>query len=271
MNIKLIAIDIDGTLLNEDHVLANETIEAISNARKRGVKVVLCTGRPLSGVKPYLDKLSISGNDEYAITFNGAMAQDLDGNVISHHTLSYEGFLKTEMYSRMLGAHYQVETTDQIIATNQELSPYTIGESYLVMLPIVFKTPEQITADTVISKAMFVDYPEVIERVKQNIPDELKEELYVVQSEPYFIEMMNKNASKGNALKDLAERLNLTAENVMALGDEGNDLTMIKYAGLGVAMGNGIDEVKNAASFITKTNSENGVAYAINKYVNEVD
>jgi len=80
--------------------------------------------------------------------------------------------------------------------------------------------------------------------------------------------MMNKNASKGNALKDLADRLNISADQVMAIGDEGNDLTMIEYAGTGVAMGNGIDEVKQAASFVTKSNAENGVAFAINKYVN---
>ncbi|GAY74200.1 promiscuous sugar phosphatase YidA, haloacid dehalogenase-like phosphatase family [Lentilactobacillus kosonis] len=232
---------------------------------------MLCTGRPLSGVKPYLEQLSISGSNEFAITFNGAMAQDLSGNVISHHTLSYEDFLRTEMFSRLLGSHYQIETTDQIIATNQELSPYTIGESYLVRLPIVFKTPEQITDDMVISKAMFVDHPEVISKIKANIPAELTDRLYVVQSEPYFIEMMNKNASKGNALKDLATRLDLKSDQVMAIGDEGNDLTMIEYAGMGVAMGNGIDEVKQAASFITKTNAENGVAFAINKYVNEAN
>ncbi|WP_268913897.1 sugar-phosphatase [Lentilactobacillus sp. SPB1-3] len=268
MNIKLIAIDIDGTLLNENNELAQATIDAVSAARKRGVKVVLCTGRPLSGVKPYLKELSIDGSDEYAITFNGAMAQDLSGNIISHHTLSYEDVLRTEMFGRLLGSHYQIETTDQIITTNQEISPYTIGESYLVRLPIVYQTPEQIKDDLVISKAMFVDHPEVISRVKVNIPEELTDRLYVVQSEPFFIEMMNKNASKGNALKDLADRLNISADQVMAIGDEGNDLTMIEYAGTGVAMGNGIDEVKQAASFVTKSNAENGVAFAINKYVN---
>ncbi|WP_283679324.1 sugar-phosphatase [Lentilactobacillus sp. Marseille-Q4993] len=269
MDIKLIAIDIDGTLLNDDHELTQNTIDAITAAREKGVKVVLCTGRPLSGVKPYLDKLAIDGKEEYAITFNGAMAQNLEGTVITHHTLAYDDFLLTEMYSRKYNAHYQIETTDEIIATNQELSPFTIGESYLVRLPIVYKTPEQITNDLTISKAMFVDFPEVIDRLKTELPKSLSEDLYVVQSEPYFIEVMNKKASKGNTLSELAEQLGLTAENVMAIGDQGNDLTMVKYAGMGVAMGNGIDDVKAAANFVTKTNQENGVAYAINKYVNE--
>lgn len=92
--------------------------------------------------------------------------------------------------------------------------------------------------------------------------------MYVVQTEPFFIEMMNKQASKGKTLGELAAQLNLTEDNVMAIGDQGNDLTMVKYAGLGVAMGNAIDEVKQAAQFVTKPNSEDGVAFAINKYVN---
>lgn len=267
MTIKLIAIDIDGTLLNEKHQLAPATIEAITAARNKGVKVVLTTGRPLSGVSPYLKQLNISGNEEYAITFNGAMVQTLNGKVILNHTLSFDDFLQTEMLSRKLKVHYQIETTDKIYVTNKDQSPYTTAEGYLVRLPIEYKTPEEFNEQMLMSKAMYVDYPEVIERIKKQIPATLKDSLYVVQSEPYFIEIMNKAASKGNALKGLAESLHLTAYQVMAIGDNDNDLTMIKYAGTGVAMGNGMDDVKNAAQFVTKTNKEDGVAYAIQKYV----
>lgn len=271
MAIKLIAIDIDGTLLNEHNQLAKGTITAISKARQTGIKVVLCTGRPLSGVQPYLDQLNISGADEYAITFNGAMAQNLDGKVIAHQTLTYDDFLQTEMIARKLGVHYQFETMDAIYAFNRDLSPYSIGESYLVRLPIKFRSPEEIPSDLVISKAMLVDFPKLISKANTNFPQALRDQLYVVQSEPFFIEMMNKNANKGNALRDLAADLGLKAENVMAIGDQGNDLTMIKYAGFGVAMGNGIDAVKTAAKEVTKTNAEDGVAYAINHWVLQAD
>ncbi len=268
MDIKLIAIDIDGTLLNEKHQLAQATIDAINDARAKGVKVVLCTGRPLTGVKPYLDQIGITGEDQYAITFNGAMVQDLNGNVLDHHTVAYDDYLHMEMLSRKLGVHFQIETTDYAYVTNHNISPYSVAESYLVRLPLRFRTPEEITDDLVMSKLMYIDTPDKITQVKNDLPKELFDRLYIVQSEPFFLEIMNKSASKGNALSDLANRLGLNADNVMAIGDEGNDLTMIKYAGLGVAMGNGIDEVKQAAQFVTKDNAENGVAYAINKYVN---
>lgn len=267
MTIKLIAIDIDGTLLNENNELAQATIDAITSVRKKGIKVVLCTGRPLSGVQPYLDKLSISGATEYAITFNGAMAQDLEGHVMAHHTLTYNDFLETEMIARKLGVHYQFETMDSIYAFNRDLSPYSIGESCLVRLPVKFRSPEEINQHMVISKAMFVDFPDLITKANQNLPQQLRDQLYVVQSEPFFIELMNKQASKGNALSDLATQLGMSADNVMAIGDQGNDLTMVEYAGCGVAMGNGIDTVKAAASFITKPNSEDGVAYALNRFI----
>ncbi|EHO49571.1 sugar-phosphatase [Lentilactobacillus kisonensis] len=267
MDIKLVAIDIDGTLLNEKHQLAQATIDAIQAVRQRGIKVVLCSGRPLSGVQPYLDQLAISGNDEFAITFNGAMAQTLSGDVLVHHTLDYDDFLETEMLSRKFGVHFQLETIDTIYATNRDLSPYTIGESYLVRLPVKYRAPEDISKDLVISKVMMIDDPKLIANANNGISDELRNKLYIVQSEPFFIEIMSKQANKGKTLGELATKLGLTADNVMALGDQENDLTMIKYAGLGVAMGNGIKAVKDAATFTTKPNTENGVAYALKKYL----
>ena len=266
MSIKLIAIDIDGTLLDQNKQLTQDNIDAITEARKAGIKVVLCTGRPLSGVKQYLDQLSIVGSDEYAITFNGAMVQDLDGKVIVNHTLSFDDFLETEMLGRKYNVHYQIETTDKIYAVNKALSPYTIAESFLVRLPVEYLAPEDFTDQIMMSKAMYVDYPEVITKVKQELPDTLNEKLSVVQSETFFIEMMNKEATKGNALSDLAKSMNLTAAEVMAIGDNGNDLTMIEYAGTGVAMGNAIPEIKQAAQYVTSPNSESGVANAIKTY-----
>ncbi|USS87052.1 sugar-phosphatase [Fructilactobacillus cliffordii] len=268
-DIKLIAIDIDGTLLNEKNELAPATISAIKKAREKGIKIVLCSGRPLAGIRPYLKPLGLNGKDEYAIAFNGSVAEDLTGQVIFETTVHYEDFLEIEMMSREMGVHFQIETTDGIYATNRDLSPYTVYESQLVNLPIHYRTPEEITPDFKIAKLMFIDEPDKIDLANHNIPDSIKHRMGVVKSTPVFLEFMNAKAGKGTAVKHLAEKLGLTAENVMAIGDQENDLSMIKYAGTGVAMGNGIDDVKENAQFITKPNSEDGVAYAINKYVNQ--
>lgn len=266
MTIKVIAIDIDGTLVNDQKQVTQTTIDTIQAARDRGIKVVLCSGRPLSGVKPYLDKLGIDGDDEYAITFNGSVAQTISGKVMTNHSLSYDDFIDLEALSRKLQVHFQIETPDHIYTPNKNISAYTIAESYMVRMLIRYRNAAEASRDLTISKAMFVDEPKIISRIKPLIPAEFHDRFYVIQSEPFFIEIMNKNASKGNALSELVADLGFKSDEVMTLGDQGNDLTMIQYAGLGVAMGNAIPEVKEAASAVTLTNNEDGVAAAIKKY-----
>ncbi|UQS86925.1 sugar-phosphatase [Nicoliella spurrieriana] len=271
MDIKLIAIDIDGTLVDDNKVLREPTKQAIAAARAKGVKVVLCTGRPISGAEKYIDELSITGADEYVITFNGASVQDANGKVIANHTLTYDDFVDTEALSRKFGVNYQFENTEAIVALNRDLSRHSVYESTIVRLPIQFRTPEEIKPDVSITKGMLIGTPEQITNAKEQMPKAISDRLYVVQTEPFFLEFLHKDISKGNALKELSAKLDLKPENIMAIGDQGNDLSMIKFAGLGVAMGNAIEDNKAAAQFVTKRNVDDGVAYAINKFVNNPD
>ncbi|MCH5463068.1 sugar-phosphatase [Lactobacillus sp. LC28-10] len=266
MAIKLIAIDIDGTLVTDNKELTQHTIDTITKARQKGIKVVLCTGRPITGVQQYLNPLDISGDDEYVVTFNGSLAQTIAGTPIVSHNITLEDYIDLETLARKSNIHFHMETLDHIYTANRDISPYTIAESFIVRMPIRYRTPEEITDELTISKGMFIDEPQKLSAFIESFPADLKERFYVVQSEPYFFEAMNKKASKGNAIAELATKLGFTADEVMALGDQGNDLTMVKYAGTGVAMGNAIDEVKAAAQFITQTNEEDGVAYAIEKF-----
>lgn len=266
MTIKLIAIDIDGTLLNENGDLNPATISAVQAARDANIKVVLCTGRPLTGVAGYLKQLGLAGDDQYVITFNGALAQTISGRILVHHTLDYQQYRQLENLSHTLGTHFHVETDQAIYTANKDISPYTIGEAYLVNMPIRYRSVDEMPTDLTLSKAMFIDDPKLIEAAYQALPAEAKQQFYFVRSEPYFLEAMNQAASKGNAITGLASDLGLTMAEVMALGDQGNDLSMIQAAGLGVAMGNAIPELKAAAQAVTLTNREDGVAAAIQKY-----
>ncbi|GAX00325.1 sugar-phosphatase [Secundilactobacillus mixtipabuli] len=266
MAIKLIAIDIDGTLVNNRKQLTQHTIDTVTKAREKGIKVVLCTGRPITGVAQYLEPLNISGDTEYVVTFNGSLAQTISGTPIVSHNITLEDYIDLETVARKANIHFHMETLDHIYTANRDISPYTVAESFLVQMPIRFRMPEEITDELTISKGMFVDDPKRLAPFIKNFPEELKERFYVVQSEPYFFEAMNKNASKGNAIAELAAKLGFAADEVMAIGDQGNDLTMVKFAGTGVAMGNAIDDMKAIAQFVTKTNEEDGVAYAIEKF-----
>lgn len=267
MSIKLVAIDLDGTLLNDNKQLTEENIAAINAASKMGVNIVLCTGRPITGIQRYLAQLELQNEKEYAITYNGGLAQTINGEILIKHTLSFQDYLAAEAFSRQVGVHFHVDGKNHIYTANKNISQYTVGESFLVEMGLRYRSVEEMNPDLEMPKVMFIDDPKVLSKALDQIFNRFQDEFSVVQSEPYFIELMPKNVSKGNAVKELAERLHLSLDQVMAIGDQGNDLSMIKTAGIGVAMENGIDEVKKNAQFITANNNESGVAKAIRKFV----
>lgn len=264
--IKIIAIDLDGTLLTDDKHITTKTVAVIKKASQAGIKVVLCTGRPLTGVAEHLRTLGLSGDDQYVITFNGALVQTIEGRVLIHHTLNYNDYVDLEALSRKLHNHFHVETENHIYTANKNISPYTIGESFYVRMGIRYRDVNDMPTSLKISKAMFIDPPEKITTLQKKLPQTFLDKYTFVQSEPYFLEALNKSASKGNALRDLTKRLDLLPENVMAIGDQGNDLSMLQFADTAVAMGNAIPEAKELASFVTSTNEEDGVAKAIQKF-----
>ena len=114
---------------------------------------------------------------------------------------------------------------------------------------------------------MFIDPPEILNEAVKKVPDWVYEDFNAFSSSPFFFEITNKAVDKGAGLSHLAQSLNIKQEEVIACGDESNDYSMIKYAGLGVAMGNAIDRVKAVANYITDTNDNDGVAKVIEKFI----
>ncbi|WP_413476409.1 sugar-phosphatase [Latilactobacillus fuchuensis] len=269
MSIKLVAVDMDGTLLNENNVLSPKTIKVVKTAKTQGIKVVLCTGRPLTGVTPFLQELGLTEASDYVITFNGALVQNTaSGEILVRHTLTHTQYLEIESLSRQIGVHLHAEDDQFIYTANRDISRYTTGESALVNMPIKFRHVDEIAPDKAFSKAMLIDEPAILAEAKAKIPEYIFNEYQFVQSEPYFLEVLNKNAGKGNGLRDLANALGIQQDEVMAVGDQGNDLSMLEYAGLPVAMDNAIPELKAIAKVITKSNhlGQDGVAYAIEQH-----
>ena len=114
---------------------------------------------------------------------------------------------------------------------------------------------------------MYIDEPDYLSNVIKNLPKEAYERFNIVQSAPFFLEFLNPKADKWYAIEALANHLGIKNDEIMTFGDAHNDYLMVKNAGLGIAMGNGIDELKKVAKFVTVPNYENGVAYALNKFV----
>ena len=265
--IKLIAIDIDGTLLNDNHQITEPVRLAISQAKKAGAKVVITTGRPLKGVEPILSELGLEEPGDYVITYNGALVQKTDtGEALISESLTYDDFLDIEMTARKLGTHVHALTMDGIYTPNRNIGKYTVNEAYLVNMPIYYRTPEEMGEFDFV-KMMYIDEPAILDPVIEGLPERFSEKYTLVKSAPYYLEILNKRASKGKAVLHLADKLNIQIDEIMAIGDQENDRAMLEVAGLPVVMENGNPELKKIAKFITKSNNEHGVAHAINKFV----
>ena len=265
---KLIAIDMDGTLLNDHHEVTEDVRDALHRAKEQGVKIVLCSGRPIGGMRRYLKDLKLDEEEDYVIAYNGALVQNAHTNeIVSELSLGYEDLKFLYKLSMELDTPMQFFDAENVYTPNPNISEYTVLESFINQIPLRFRKVEEFPADILLPKIMFIDEPEHLNKVIAQIPASIKEKYMMVQSAPYFLEILHPEVSKGNAVKKLAEKLRIKQHEVMSIGDNGNDLSMIEYAGCGVAMENAIPEVKKSANFQTRSNNENGVAYAIHELV----
>lgn len=267
MSIKLVAVDIDGTLLNNKREITPQVFSAVQDAKAAGVKVVIATGRPIAGVRNLLEDLELNEAGNYVVTFNGGLVQDtLTGQELIKETLTYEDYLDIEFLSRKLGVHMHAITKDGIYTANRDIGKYTVYESSLVNMPVYYRTPEEM-ADKEIVKTMYIDEPEILDQVIAKLPQELYDKYTLVKSAPFYLEIVKKTVSKGAAILHLAEKLGLSVDQTMAIGDEENDRAMLEVVGHPVVMENGNPEIKKIAKYITKSNEESGVAHAIREWV----
>lgn len=265
---KLIAIDIDGTLLTDDHKVTTEVKDAIRHAKQKGVKVVLCTGRPLVGVENYLTDLELREEGDYVISFNGAFVQDtFTKEVISHLTLGKEDLEEIYQVSQDSNLHMHFFDSNDLYTPNREIGKYTIVETYLTGSQLIFKEIENVPDDFIMSKAMFIEEAPLLEAGIAKIPASFKEKYHLVRSTPFYLEILNRDASKGNAVRELSEKLGIKQSEVICIGDQENDVTMLEFAGLGIAMGNAPEHIKELADYTTASNNDSGVAKAIQKFV----
>ncbi|WP_130832965.1 sugar-phosphatase [[Erwinia] mediterraneensis] len=268
MAIKLIAIDMDGTLLNPQHQITPAVKAAIGRARDKGVSIVLATGRPFVGVERYLMELDLQQEGQYCISNNGALVQQAqNGDCVAEVTLGFDDYLYIEQLARELGVHFQAFDKTHLYTPNKDISEYTIHEASLTGIPVRYRAVEEMDPQMRFPKLMMLDKPGLLDEAIRRLPAHAQENYTILKSAPYYLEILNKRVNKGEGVRMLAEKLGLTQAEVMTIGDQENDLAMIEYAGTGVAMGNAIDAVKQVAQFITKTNMEDGVAYAIEELV----
>lgn len=267
--IKLIAIDLDGTLLNSDKKIPEENVKAIQAAAKAGVKIVLCTGRPKSGILPFFKKLGLD-DEEYIIMNNGCTI---------YNTKNWELVFHAQVTNEELDTLNEAiaDYPDVCLTLTGEKHYYAVGsevpelvqyDASLVFDTAIAKSLDEMKAlDETIFQAMYMAKAPQLDPFQAAKEEELAKDFSVVRSQEYIFEAMPKGYTKATALKALSEKLGLSQAEVMALGDAANDLEMLAFADHSVAMGNATDEVKAICRYETTTNNEAGVAKAIYDYV----
>lgn len=172
MSIKLIAVDIDGTLVNSQKEITPEVFSAIQDAKEAGVKVVIATGRPIAGVAKLLDDLQLRDQGDYVVTFNGALVQETaTGHEIISESLTYEDYLDMEFLSRKLGVHMHAITKDGIYTANRNIGKYTVHESTLVSMPIFYRTPEEMAGKKLLNVCLSMNQKFSMLRLKKYQPN----------------------------------------------------------------------------------------------------
>lgn len=263
---KLIAVDMDGTLLREDKTISDRTKEAIRGAVQKGVKVVLASGRPIEGLERYLNELELTSENDYVMSFNGSLIQNVKTRqIVSKNILKGSDLKKLYALSKEIGVNIHAFTKQGCITP--KMNEYTQLEGRINGIEIYEADFDTLSEEEDVIKVMFIDPQPVLEEAMKKIPEAYYEEFTIVRSAPFFLEFLHKKSSKGTGIKALGDHLHISREEIICIGDAGNDLDMIEFAGLGVAMGNAFPEVKEAADYITSTNEEDGVAHVIEKFI----
>lgn len=269
---RLVAIDLDGTLLDMNKEISIRNKRAIALAIEKNVKIVICSGRVFSGARLYAKEV---GSKDPIIACNGAIiSENLDRKVLYSSVLDNEACLKIVDICHKHQIYFHIYAGDSMLTEKLGFTSLkyfeknkTISIEERVKIEVVKNMAEKINEmqGQVLKAVVVNDDIELLKRVRNEIKQ--ISGVDVMSSNYDNFEVMNKGVNKGAALKKLSELLDISAWEMIAIGDNENDISMLEYAGLGVAMDNGENCVKEVAQYITASNSRDGVAQAIEKFV----
>lgn len=264
---KMLAVDMDGTLLNSNRTISKVNKEAIKKAMEKDVKVVITSGRALIGLVNFLNEVHLTGENQYLIANNGGtIYRASDFECIAYKGLRGRDLVKAYALSKEFGLNMIAYTHEGAIAAEEnEFTRFEIEYGGNPVKIIDFNS--DIYDEDEITKILFSQSEELLAKTSLEIPEEFFNEYNVVKTMPIVLEVMNKDCNKGYAVKVLADKLGIKKEEIICIGDQANDIEMLTYAGIGIAMGNAIDEVKAVAQYVTSDNDNDGVAKAIEKFI----
>ncbi|MGI6327918.1 MAG: Cof-type HAD-IIB family hydrolase [Dethiobacteria bacterium] len=266
MKYKLLALDLDETLLNQEHRISSRNIEAIRAVVNKGIMVTIATGRMYLSALPYARELGI---DLPLITYHGALIKQAgSGQILKHSPVPFEKALEILRRGEEYNLHLNLYLDDRLFVKEENDHTRYYQRRAAIPLEIVGdlssfllskgEAPTKLTI--IIMDGRMDEFQQIFEEI-------CKPQLFVVQSSSYFLEITHRDATKGQALDFLAKKEGILPEEIIAMGDSYNDIDMLQYAGLGVAVANAPPEVQNAADITTLSNIEDGVAVFLEKHI----
>ncbi len=263
MGIKLIACDVDGTLLGRDLVLSVATRDAVGEASRRGVKFCIATGRMYRSALPFARALGLSTP---MIAYNGALMKDTaTGEVYSENPLDL-GLAREIMGLCRDNSWYMQKYVDDNLYV-KEINDFARAYSAQTGVEVLEEGSSFFDLTVAPYKMLLIAAPIDAAVIREELAMYFGDRLSITSSNPRFVELVQPGVNKGRALAELVRKFSLEREEVMAIGDAHNDLEMIAYAGTGVAMGNAPPDVQATADFVSASTEEDGVALALRKFV----
>ena len=263
---KLIATDLDGTLLDPDRNISEANADSIKTAMSHGMHFVIATGRPIEGILHIAGKLDLVRPGQYAIGFNGAVVYELNPlRQIYSCCISGKEVKQMALKAEELNVNYHAFSTTRGLLASKP-NQWTDVEMTLNKIGCTMLDFSTIPDDEEFQKFMFCGSAEEVQGIMKDV-DVYRSDYTVTRSAFCFLEVLNIQASKGNGLRHLCEIIGIDRTETVSFGDEQNDISMIEYAGLGVAMANAVPEVKKAADLITESNVNDGLAKVVDRIV----
>lgn len=265
--IKMLVLDIDGTIFNKNYTATQKVKRTLTNLANDGIKVVLCTGRMYAATKSIAEELNLVTP---VICYQGGLVKEIVGN----NSTLLEKTMPTKqardviniLKSKNIFFNLYINDILMVEQDNKLIKQYVDARNIDYK---VIGNCDNLELNGLNKILAIDDNTNLIEELQKDLAQRFKNELYVVRSTPRFCEFSNIEATKGNAVRFLANKWGIKKEEIMACGDNDNDIEMLHAAGIKIAMGNATEKLKEIADFITKTVDEDGVPYAVQKFIGE--
>ncbi len=268
MEYKIIVLDLDGTLTNSKKEISKNTLDALLEIQRNGYKVALASGRPTPGITKLAKQLELKKYGGYILSFNGAkIISCRDNEVIFQKTLPAE--VIPQLHQTALDNNIGIISYDDgMVIAGNGIDEYIELEARINGLDIK-EVPDFVSyINYPVNKCLMTAPHDVLENVRKQLQNKYNSLLSIYFSEPFFLEIMPQNVDKAQSLLTLLNTIGISSEEMICCGDGFNDISMIQVAGLGVAMENAQEAVKQAADYITLSNDDEGILHVIKKFMN---